>query len=93
MRKVGNLFEQVLDRDNLRLAFAKALRGKRHRADARRFADNLDVNLKNMAWESAHRRLPFRPVLPVRCPRSQDAADHSTVLRGAGSAPRNYEYL
>ncbi len=51
MRKVGNLFEHVLERDNLRLGFAKALRGKRHRADARRFADNLDVNLKNMAGE------------------------------------------
>jgi retron-type reverse transcriptase len=48
---VGNLFERVPDRDNLRLAFAKAMRGKRDRADVRLFAANLEDNLKNMAGE------------------------------------------
>ncbi len=49
MKRVGKLFERVTDRDNLRLAFARALRGKRDRADARRFSASLDGNLDEMA--------------------------------------------
>ncbi len=45
MRRTGNLFEQVVDRENLRLAVSKALRGKRSRYDARQFVANLDENL------------------------------------------------
>jgi len=45
MRRVGSLFEQVVDRENLRLAFSKTLRGKRSRSDARRFVVKLDENL------------------------------------------------
>lgn len=49
MRRAGHLFEQILDRDNLRLAFHKALRGKRSRADARAFGQDLDRRLEEMA--------------------------------------------
>lgn len=35
MKRAGRLFESILDRDNLRLAFYKSLRGKRDRPDAR----------------------------------------------------------
>jgi len=45
MRRAGNLFEQVVDRENLRLAVSKALRGKRSRSDARQFVAKLDENL------------------------------------------------
>lgn len=49
MKRTGNLFERILERDNLRLAYWKALRGKRHRADARAFGERLEENLQRMA--------------------------------------------
>lgn len=51
MKRAGNLFERVIDRDNLRLAFAKAIRGKRDRADVVRFSADLDTHLESMAEE------------------------------------------
>ena len=49
MKRAGNLFESVLDRENLRLAFHKAMRGKRARAEVREFAQDLDRRLDEMA--------------------------------------------
>lgn len=45
MKRVGNLFGRVLERDNLLLAFSKASRGKRDRADCRAFAENLEEEI------------------------------------------------
>lgn len=49
MKRAGNLYDAIADRDNLRAAFHKACRGKRHRAETRRFAANLDANLAGVA--------------------------------------------
>jgi RNA-directed DNA polymerase len=46
MRRAAKLFEQVLGWDNLQLACAKALRGKRAKTDARAFVERLDENLQ-----------------------------------------------
>lgn len=48
MRRAGDLFERILEWENLRLAFRKALRGKRDKADARAFAARLDENLSRL---------------------------------------------
>src|SRR4051812_32349424 len=48
MRRTGRLFEHIVDRDNLRLAVHKALRGKRAKLDARAFVARLDANLDEM---------------------------------------------
>ena len=48
MRRAGNLSEAILDRDNFRLAFSKAIAGKRHQDDARRFADRLEHNIARL---------------------------------------------
>ncbi len=48
MKRTGNLFEQIVDRENLRLAFCKARRGKKDRADARAYAAHLEVRLPAM---------------------------------------------
>ena len=45
MRRVGHLFEQITDRENLRRAFSQAVRGKRAMADARQFGQRLEENL------------------------------------------------
>jgi RNA-directed DNA polymerase len=54
MRRAGRLFERIADRDNLRLAVYKALRGKRSKPDARAFVANLDDGLESMRNEMIH---------------------------------------
>lgn len=41
MKRAGNLFDRIADRENLLLAFSKASRGKAERADRAAFAANL----------------------------------------------------
>lgn len=48
MKRVGHLFDQVVKPENLRQAFWKASRGKRHRPDQRAFAGNLDAEIQRM---------------------------------------------
>ena len=48
MKRVGHLFERVIDPENLRLAFWKASRGKRLRDDQRRFQENLDMEISRL---------------------------------------------
>lgn len=48
MKRVGNIFEWVVERENLRMAFWKASRGKRHRLDQRAFAANLEAEIQQM---------------------------------------------
>jgi hypothetical protein len=59
MKRTGNLFEQIVDRDNLRLAFHKALRGKRARRDAQQFAQRLEQNLEEMTEQIAAGTYPL----------------------------------
>jgi len=59
MKRMGNLFERIVERDNLRLAFSKALRGKRDRLDARAFASTLDENLRRAADDVASGTFPL----------------------------------
>ncbi len=49
MKRAGNLFDAVVDRDNLRLAFYQASRGKRARPEVRDFADHFEERLAEMA--------------------------------------------
>ncbi len=48
MRRAGGLFGSVLDMGNLRLAFWRASRGKRARADQREYAAHLDDELARL---------------------------------------------
>ena len=49
MKRIANLFERIIDRDNLRLAVSKAVRGKRGRPEVIAFLHNLDGRLAEMA--------------------------------------------
>ncbi len=49
MKRAGNLFEAILDRENLRRAVHKAMKGKRAREDARIWVADLDANLERIA--------------------------------------------
>jgi len=51
MKRVANLFESVLDRENLRSAVGKAMRGKRDRPEVVAYLQNLDHHLETMATE------------------------------------------
>lgn len=48
MRRVGSLFDAIVEPVNLRLAFCRAARGKRHRPEVMRFAATLDERLAEM---------------------------------------------
>ncbi len=49
MKRVAILFDAILERENLRLAFWKASKGKRDRHEVRAFAAQLEIQLKEMA--------------------------------------------
>jgi hypothetical protein len=51
MKRVGFLYEQITERDNLRLGYYKALRGKRDRAETRRFGQGLEEKLAAMGQQ------------------------------------------
>jgi hypothetical protein len=59
MRRAGNLFERIVERDNLRLAVHKALRGKRSKRDARAFVSQLDENLETIRSGLIHGDFPL----------------------------------
>lgn len=48
MKRVGNIFGAVVERDNLLDAFLKASRGKRSHADQRRYAANLTDEIERL---------------------------------------------
>lgn len=48
MKRIGNLWASIVEPDNLRLAFWKASKGKRGRADQREFQANLDMELARL---------------------------------------------
>ncbi len=57
MKRIGHIFDQVADMENLRLAFWKASRGKRCRNDQRHFAENLEQNLhalRDGLWDGSY---------------------------------------
>ena len=58
MKRAGRLFDAVLDRDNLRLAVHKALKGKRGRADACAWISRLDANLDRLTEQLALGTVP-----------------------------------
>ena len=93
MRRANHLFERIVERENLRLAVHKALRGKRSKADARAFVARLDENLEAMRHRWLLRERRSRGVTPVHDLRPQGAADHGPVLPRTGAAPRDHERL
>jgi retron-type reverse transcriptase len=55
MKRIGNLWLAVIERDNLVRAFHQAARGKRRKQEVRRFAENLDENLDRLRQELMER--------------------------------------
>ena len=48
MKRIGNLFDAVVEPENLRLAFWKASRGKQHRPDQRAYAARLEEEIEGL---------------------------------------------
>ena len=51
MKRAGQLIPSIITADNMRLAFVKAVRGKRHTRQVVEFEKNLDENLRCLAEE------------------------------------------
>lgn len=45
MKRVGNLYEQIYDMDNLRLAYIRAKRGKESKSDIYKYSKDIEKNL------------------------------------------------
>lgn len=48
MKRVNNLYDGIAERENLRVAFWKAQRGKRHRPEVQAFRSDLDRRLREL---------------------------------------------
>jgi len=83
MRRAGQLFEPIVDRDNLRLAAHKALRGKRSRLDARAFVADWASGWPELGTRGGFRAGPNRP--PFRSRRDERRAKSFPRPPGAGS--------
>jgi hypothetical protein len=59
MKRAQGLFDRILDRDNLRLAASKAMRGKRHRPEVIRFAQDAERQLADLAASVRDGSLPL----------------------------------
>ena len=59
MKRTGNLFDQVVTWENLRLALGKALRRKRTRAEVREFCRRTDQHLAEMGDQLRQGTFPF----------------------------------
>lgn len=56
MKRIGNLYGAICDRDNLRLAWVKARRGKADRPEVQAFAANADAELEALEADLRARR-------------------------------------
>jgi RNA-directed DNA polymerase len=59
MKRVAGLFDQIHQLGNLRAATARAMRGKRNRAEVRRFLESLDDNLAALSLGIREGALPL----------------------------------
>lgn len=59
MKRHGQLMTQIADAENLRLAFWKAAKGKRGKADCLAFRERLDENLATLAAELSSGEVPL----------------------------------
>ena len=57
MKTVNRLISRIADFDNLRLAFWKASKGKRHAAEILDYQDNLEANLTELRGQILRGRL------------------------------------
>ena len=63
MKRLGNVWDKIIDRDNLVLAFNKAAKGKRHISAVRRVERNLDYHidkLQQLLTSGNYKTAPYR---------------------------------
>ena len=61
MKRAGNLMAEIADRENLALAFWKAQKGKRGKAETIRFRENLEAELARLRSALLEGPLRFGP--------------------------------
>ena len=93
MKRAGHLFDEILDRDNLRLAFIKALRGKRDRPDARASCRHLDQQLGAMAEQFAAGTFPLGRFHQFIIYDPKERIITAPCFRRARAASRDHERL
>ncbi len=80
MKRTGNLFERIVERDNLRLAFYKAARGKRYRRGGAQLCRRPGKPGSGTCPATRRRHFRDRTLPSVPDPRSERTHHHGTVL-------------
>ena len=91
MKRAGNLIERIADADNLRLAFWKASKGKRAKAEVLRLSRRSGRAVATPARGAACRFGPLGAVPHVHGLRSEGADDLRRPLPRPGGASRDHE--
>lgn len=80
MKLVIGLWERILETDNLRLAFAKAAKGKWHRESVRWFSANLEVELSAMRRQLDEGSFPLGRCTSFRIFDPKERTIHAAVF-------------
>ncbi|GHT68803.1 hypothetical protein AGMMS50239_34580 [Bacteroidia bacterium] len=101
MKRRGYIFEQIIDMDNLRLAFYKAQQGKSAKKDVLQFCENLDSNLlairngllnENYRFGSYHYFMIYDPKCRVICAASfEERVIHHAIMNICSTHFENYQ--
>jgi hypothetical protein len=94
MKRIGGLFEQICDRNNLVKAAWSASREKRDRPEVRSFLDSLDTRLNQISQGLSNSNYPFQPYhsfevrdtksRTIRAPAFQDRVVHHAIIHVVG---------
>ena len=94
MKRIGGLFKQICDRENIAAALWAASRGKRSRLDVRRFVQSVDRNLNALVAElqtgrfgfEAYRAFDVRDTKSrtIHAPTFRDRVVHHALIRIIG---------
>jgi len=80
MKRAGNLFKSIFERERLRQAYHRAAKSKRAKAEVRAFAANLDNKLASIARQITTGTFSFGRFHQFTVYDPKKTADHGALL-------------
>jgi hypothetical protein len=88
MKPERGLWSRIVEPENLRLAFAKAAKGKWHRESVRRFSANLEVELSVMRRQLDEGGFPLGRCTSFRIFDPKERTIHAAVFSSLNASGR-----
>jgi hypothetical protein len=88
MKPERGLWSRIVEPENLRLAFAKAAKGKWHRESVRRFSANLEVELSVMRRQLDEDSFPLGRCTSFRIFDPKERTIHAAVFSSLNASGR-----